>query len=290
MEVPMELKPDRFGQVHPIESPKLIAAKLAEFDEELDRLPADQKTYYMLACERSPELVSSKDKLMFLRCKVFDVKSAVLRIVAYWEHRFTVFGPEKAFLPMTLDGALRDDHDVLEVGMMRCISRDASSSTSEDRRAILYADPSRLDPTRFTKEALLRSIWYSSQALLEDEEAQKKGIVFISNPRHVKLWQIDIARIRFIFGSFRNFLPIRISAVHICNPPLFSNIVIHIIRWYFGTTLRKRLCLHTGSTNTIMHRLENDHGLDRSMLPSDLDGNLILDHVGWLRDRRQRNL
>jgi len=74
----MELKPDRFGQVHPIESPKLIAAKLAEFDEELDRLPADQKTYYMLACERSPELVSSKDKLMFLRCKVFDVKVSLL--------------------------------------------------------------------------------------------------------------------------------------------------------------------------------------------------------------------
>ena len=37
-----------------------------------------------------------------------------------------IFGPEKAFLPMTLDGAMRDSRDALEIGL------DLASRLSEE--------------------------------------------------------------------------------------------------------------------------------------------------------------
>lgn len=53
---------------------------------------------------------------LFLRREHMDPKAAAVRFVKYWIKRKEVFGHEKYFLPLTVDGALKDDHVALEVG------------------------------------------------------------------------------------------------------------------------------------------------------------------------------
>jgi hypothetical protein len=65
-------EPDVYGQTHPVESSELIQSKLDEFEDELQKLPADQLEALRMAQEQCPELLSNEFKLIFLRCDVFQ--------------------------------------------------------------------------------------------------------------------------------------------------------------------------------------------------------------------------
>ena len=70
--------PDVYGQVHPHETPELIAEKLVALDAEVGNLPKDKKISLMMAQERCPQLLTNAFKLQFLRCDVFRVKVSLL--------------------------------------------------------------------------------------------------------------------------------------------------------------------------------------------------------------------
>jgi hypothetical protein len=53
---------------------------------------------------------------LFLRREHMDPVAAAARFVKYWVKRKELFGPDKYLLPLTIDGALKDDHVALEVG------------------------------------------------------------------------------------------------------------------------------------------------------------------------------
>jgi hypothetical protein len=48
-------------------------------------------------------------------------QKAAERLASYWEQRRSLFGSHKYFLPLTLNGALRDDRVALEVGFMQLV-------------------------------------------------------------------------------------------------------------------------------------------------------------------------
>jgi hypothetical protein len=68
------------GQLHPNETPELIAQKLIEMESEIEKLQiaaADPNTkqnclQLSIAQQRCPELMTDAFKLMFLRCEVFN--------------------------------------------------------------------------------------------------------------------------------------------------------------------------------------------------------------------------
>jgi hypothetical protein len=97
----------------------LAAKGVAMFQQALEGIPDEEKLEYLEAKERAPEVLERECKpIAFLRAEDFDPWAAASRLVSYWKVRKHVFGSERAFFPMTLDGALREDIRTYELGHM----------------------------------------------------------------------------------------------------------------------------------------------------------------------------
>ena len=66
------LTPDQYGQVHPVETPAMIADKLVALQGALDPLPDAAKVALRQAQTACPAQLTDEFKLMFLRAEVFD--------------------------------------------------------------------------------------------------------------------------------------------------------------------------------------------------------------------------
>ena len=67
-----QAKADMYGHVHPNETPELVSSSLEALELELQKIPAELRVGHDIAAERCPELLSTKFKIMFLRCEVFN--------------------------------------------------------------------------------------------------------------------------------------------------------------------------------------------------------------------------
>ena len=113
---------------------------------ELLRIPPHQKRSYTDAVQRCPDQTDQRIQLAYLRRDGYDAHVAASRIVQYWENRRAVFGEDRCYLPMTLDGAARE-----EVGDMRSESLTYSTTVLPVRdvngRAVVYVKANGLGRT-----------------------------------------------------------------------------------------------------------------------------------------------
>ena len=209
-----------------------------------------------------------------------NTQMAALRLTAYWKQRLQMFGPDRAFLPFTQDEALEDDAVALGVGFFRL-----NPPKDPSGRGILFADPSRQDKSKYERESMVRSVWYVFHAALEDEETQKKGLIIIVYPKKEKFSQFDHVLAKMIMDSLKGYLPIRVSATHLCHPPGWFRIVFPIVKLIMGERLRKRFRVHAGSEKQVLETLAGS-GLTKDHLPSEIGGDIVLDHTAWLDERK----
>jgi hypothetical protein len=277
--------PCSYGQKHPVETEQKVSDALRGLKEEIDGMSRETKANWLKAKERcSPKLVDDRHLLLFLRCEVFHIDLAAGRLVRYWDKRVQVFGEDRAFLPLTLDGALRDDGEALEVAFVQSTER-----TDAEGRRILLGDPSRLDRSRYTRESMVRAFWYTVHAALEDEATQKRGIVLLLFPHHAHFSQFDRKLVASNAESMKGCLPVRVGALHICHPPTFFTIVFPIIKLLLGKRLRERIKVHTGSEAHVLERLAC-FGIPKESIPSDLGGDVVLNQKAWLKKRKESGL
>mmetsp|Transcript_14728 Transcript_14728/g.30362 ORF Transcript_14728/g.30362 Transcript_14728/m.30362 type:complete len:289 (-) Transcript_14728:355-1221(-) len=273
--------PDQYGQLHPIETPELLARKSTEFEQELSKLSDQDWPGLKQAQEKCPELLTDAFKLMFLRCEVFNADLAAKRYAVYWEKRIEIFGPERAYLPLTLDGALKDDWTALTTNFIQIIPgvRDAMG------RSIIYVDSSKQDKTKYEKYSMVRTFWYMLHAAVESEEAQQHGVVVMLFPHNAKISQFDRELLKINIVSLQGVIPIRASAIHLCRPPSFFKLVLVFVRLMTSKRTQKRMLVHFGDEKTVLEKIAN-YGLDKDMVPTDLGGNVKLDVVSWLEQRK----
>ena len=87
---------------------------LGLLDEALESLPEIEKKAYAAALAHDATLVAKEsDPRVFLRHAEYDCWKAAQDLAAYWRLRFEHFGPDRALQPMTQDGAVLQDLEIL---------------------------------------------------------------------------------------------------------------------------------------------------------------------------------
>ena len=190
-----------------------------------------------------------------------------------------MFGPTKAFEPLTLSGALRDDMAALQLGLMRL-----TGTKDPMGRSILFGDPSKLDATKYSRESIVRATWYTFHCALQDEPTQKHGVVMMVYPHHVQLHQLDRKLMKLNTECIKGAIPVRLAAFHVCHPPTFFAIVWQLLKVILGK-LRKRVKIHSGERDHVLEAL-SAFGLTKDVVPTDIGGDVLLDVDGWLDHRR----
>jgi len=274
--------PDIYGQSHPIETPALIAEGFANLERELGKIPMKDKTAYIRAAKECPDVVNDAHKLMFLRCEVFNADLAAKRFVRYWTRRLEFFGEKKAFKPLTLANIYDDDEgeEALRRGFLSI--NPIRHSTG---RFIMLADPGKLDRTKYTREMLVRFVWYIFHALLEDEEVQKKGVIGIIYPRTTKFSEVEKKIMYMCTVSVKGCLPLRLSGFHVCHCPTMFRVIFPFVKMLMGPRLRKRLKLHYGSDKAVVKALKN-FDINPEQISADMGGTWEYDHLKWIEERR----
>lgn len=68
---------------------------------------------------------------------------------------------------------------------------------------------------------IARAVWYLFHSALEDEEVQKRGMVFLGNYSGAEVSIVDPKLMKLVMGSVSGCLPVRVGAIHVCNPRKF---------------------------------------------------------------------
>jgi hypothetical protein len=144
----------------------------------LEQIPDQEKEAYLEALKRSPLLVASEsDPTAFLRWENYDARAAARSVVSYWDTRLKIFGNERAFLPMTLSGAIVLDMEWMQQALIMKLPDD------EHGRIVLHYDRMRCGSSKAPRDSILRCIFYMMQVLCSSERAQRRGGVFVINYR-----------------------------------------------------------------------------------------------------------
>lgn len=232
-----------------------------------------------------PEIIDSQEhRLLFLRAEYFNAKHAAVVLIRYWNERIALFGKDKAFLPLTISGALRDDEVGLGMGFI-LLSPERDSSG----RAIIIVDQSKLERKNYTRNMMLRVVWYIIHAALEDETIQCKGIVMLCTPRNAEFDQFDRKLESKITHSLRETLPVIWKGLHICHAPGFYELVAPNAKYLLGRRMRARTRWHRGSFRSVLGTLA-EYGINSTAIPTDIGGDWDVDGSKWLEERQEKNL
>ncbi len=263
------------------ETPALVEASLREMAFHLAAI--EHKPDFEEALSLVPHLVEQESpSIRFLRCENFCPEKAAQRLVKYWETRMILF-EDKAFLPMRLDGALRDD-----IETMRAVP-DLHFITGKDEhgRLILFTNKARLDFARYSRLSVNRVIWYHVHIHMEDIETQRLGMVGVGLCRVNSPKQFDRRQTKMFYVLVLDALPIKYKCAHICHPPAFFNIVLFpVIKHIMGKDLRLHTKTHDGSEEKVLVELEK-YGIKRQKIFRCMGGTYDLHIDEWLDERRR---
>ena len=153
-------------------------------------------------------------------------------------------------------------------------------------RCIVFGDPSVLKPNEYDRHSMVRSLWYHMHVALEEsEDTQKHGIIMLMYPHNAQLSQFDRELGKMNMGSMQGILPLRMSAIHIIQPPKFFKVILVFARLIMSKRTMKRMLFHFGSQQQVLEKLAS-YGLEKNVLPTEVGGTLEIDVVKWAEGRR----
>ena len=278
-----------------VETSESIVESLRLLSIELEKLPMQYRLIYRRACEprigdppaqRNFCYVKSENfQLAFLRCEFFDAKKAALRMAKYLELVYDLYGEEALRRPLRVDDfQSKEEIEVMDAGHQQLLPfRDRCG------RRVLFVhgdmnlpSSSLKDRSILSKGPAMKVLLYIWSVLLEDVEAQRKGLVVIFWPRYIdhsdrettfrsssrppprkkkaNLKQgvgkqhtsslsneVPDANSRSTGKVFFEALPVRVTSMHICLPDIpYLRMIRNILVFILGDNFRSRVKFHDG--------------------------------------------
>jgi len=230
--------------------------------QEIRDIPHDDKTALLEATVRCPNEFSFDRFVAFLRREFHNPKNAAKRMVVYWRKRQEVFGSKHWYLPMTQDGAMRDERCVIERAPYKILPIADSAG-----RAVLLFFPHYNTHEGYTVKNLKRLVWYSFECMIRENPSAATGMVNI-------VWypEKNGAPIpRKIVKAWLNFeecvLPIRFAAFHHCNNTWnFRSLVKPVFMFLLNKHIRTRCINHCCDHKEYLGSLEVLYSIDSAMV------------------------
>mmetsp|Transcript_26285 Transcript_26285/g.40319 ORF Transcript_26285/g.40319 Transcript_26285/m.40319 type:complete len:211 (+) Transcript_26285:46-678(+) len=207
-------------------------------------------------------------------------------MMLYWDRRIESFGPEKAFLPMTINGALRDDYEALKLGSFKILpSRGAMGRRIAVNDTALQFQGAQ--EKGISRESMHRITWYISHAALEDDETtQRHGVIYLVEGKGTNVFKVDNKLSKMNQRAAKGAIPIRMSCFHLVHPPAVLSVVWPLLKKIMSKRLLNRIRLHYGSNERILDELAKCE-IPADAIPVENGGTLEFDFVGWLEKRKE---
>jgi hypothetical protein len=268
------------------EWPDFVRKALADFDTKIRSM--SQKDAFLHAQSVASNYTDSKQfRLKFLRADVFDVDKAAQRIVKHFEEKRNLFGPDTLGRDITLDDLDKDDLDTLSSGGLQVLPR-----PDQFGRLILF---SRQVSWRYKRrENMLRALWYLCQTMMEEEDAQIRGVVGVGfslkGTARLEGWSCDYELARRLIRTL-DASPVRILAIYSCIDTSYFESVVDVASHIFNRFMRARFRCIRGTRQECSYQLMVmgiEHFED---IPVREDGKLIVDrHHAWIEQQRAKEL
>ncbi|KAL3919914.1 MAG: hypothetical protein SGARI_007079, partial [Bacillariaceae sp.] len=102
----------------PEETPELLAARLLQFQNELDNTRLPNKQAYEMACNHHPRSYIHTDefRLRFLRYQLMDAKAAVKHMLSFLNGAHELFGTAILDRPLQMTDLSKDGMDLMRTG------------------------------------------------------------------------------------------------------------------------------------------------------------------------------
>jgi len=137
-----------------------------------------------------------------------------------------------------------------------------------------------------TVDTLIRSLFYTIDAVLDRPETQLKGVVVIHDLRGVdkkKNFSMEVAK-RLYQGLFGQF-PIHINAIYICYPPAFMKAFFALIsNLFMSKKVRERIKFVDSLEDLIEHDVIDNI---QELIP-DLGGALEWSITDWIEEQKEK--
>ncbi|CAJ1970008.1 unnamed protein product [Cylindrotheca closterium] len=241
-----------------MESPELLQKGLGQLQFEIDNII--DKPAYNQALKQDPNYVCDEEfRTLFLRTDEMNPGLAALRIVRHFQLKLDLFGSECLTKTITQDDLDRDDMEALYAGRGRVLpSKDRAGRTLN---LFIVGQPS-------STQAMLRRSFYN---IMSNPQATQGGIVTIiygvgcqSVPNRAFSWK---------FPKIAEGLPVRISAVHMCQSKSLYSMAFAFVMMAFDAFTRIRIKTHSGTHDEVMASLRG-YGIELERLPLNRDGKI----------------
>jgi hypothetical protein len=246
--------------VRSLPTPEGVAILLVEMEHALlEAVSEPNGEAYREAMRVAPSVVQSESPAYgFLRHTNYDPLSAAESLASYWALRRLLFGAERAYLPMTLQGAMLDrgssskekeyeDIATLEKRTVFVMDKD------QHGRPVLFWDRIRSSKRFACRNSVLRCFFYCWQCISTLPEAQKHGCVILMNMKGYDIYEhFDRILSKRAFDIDRR-MPIKVRAIHLCtgSGKSVTELILPVLKHMAGPELRLRTKIHAGSNKEI---------------------------------------